>query len=158
VKTEKTITGSALKVISAGKASGGAVKKKGSPPANGGSNSGKKSKGGGGGGGSKPQKADNVKKTDVVDRYKELDDRIDDLSRAYNKASDAADRLWGKARIDQMKKANKMVKEEIDLLKKKKKEAEDYLEEDKDNLDKAAKEAGVKFTYDKEGNITNYTT
>jgi hypothetical protein len=130
-----------IKFVGNGKAGGGS-KKKG---------------GGGGGGGSKKKKADDANKSDIVKRYKEVDDQIDDLTRAYEKASGAADRLWGKGRIDQMKKANKMVKEEIDLLKKKKKEAEEYLKEDKDALDKAAKKAGVNFKYDEAGNITNYT-
>jgi hypothetical protein len=45
---------------------------------------------------------------------------------------------------------------EIDLLKDKKAEAEAYLKQDKSELDKVATENGISFTYDENGNVTNY--
>jgi hypothetical protein len=80
-------------------------------------------KGGGGGGGKKPKKAKEVKKTDVVDRYKEIEDRMDDLAESMNDASEAADRMYGNDRIKQMEKVNKLLKDEIGLIEKKKEEA-----------------------------------
>ena len=116
--------------------------------------------GGGGGGGSKPKKADKVKKTDVVDRYKEIDDKLDDIADKMDDASKAADRLWGPARLKQMKKVNDALEEEIDALKKKRKEAQDNLDIDKKALkDTISAEAGVTITdadFDAEGNFTRY--
>lgn len=111
---------------------------------------------GGGGGGSKPKKAATVKKTDVVDRYKETDDKLDDIRDKMDDASKAADRLWGPARLKQMKKINEALEDEIDTLKAKRKEAEDYLEQDKKDLINTGKENGVSFTFDAKGNISNY--
>lgn len=114
--------------------------------------SGKKS---GGGGGSK-KKADTVKKTDVVTRYKEIDDKLDDIADKMDDASKAADRLWGAARIKEMKKVNSLLEDEIELTKAKKEEAEDYLALDKKELVSLGKKSGLTFTFDKSGNISNY--
>ncbi|MBQ7820076.1 MAG: hypothetical protein IJ341_10315 [Bacteroidales bacterium] len=65
-------------------------------------------KSGGGGGGDK-SKADKVKKSDVVDRYKEISDAIDDNADAMNKASRAADRLYGSDRLAKMREVNKLL-------------------------------------------------
>lgn len=119
-------------------------------------NKGSKGGGGGGGGGSK-KKADPVKKSDLVERYKEINDAIDDMADAMEDASKASDRLYGNNKIKQMEKQNKILEKEIDLLKKKKQEALAYLEEDRDAIDKAAKEAGVKIKFDSNGLISNYT-
>lgn len=114
-------------------------------------------KGGGGGSKSKPKKAKEVKKSDVVERYKEIDDKLDDVAESMDDASKAADRLWGDARIKQMQKANNLLKKEIDLTRQKKREAENYLAIDKKALQAAAKEGGVSFKFDANGNISNYT-
>lgn len=112
--------------------------------------------GGGGGGGSKPKKADTVKKTDVVERYKEVNDDLDDLKEKLDDASKAADRLYGADRIKQMQAQNGIIKDEINLLKQKKVEAEKYLAIDKKALQDVGKENGLNFTFDKNGNINNY--
>lgn len=157
VETTKTVAGTALKVTSAAKSSGGAVKHAGSTPANGGSNS-KKGKGGGGGGGSsaKPEKVDKTKKSDVVERYKEIEDKLDDVRNAMEDASRAADRLYGANRIKKMKDVSKQLEKEVKLLNQKKEEAEEYLEIDKKALKNAAKDVGLTFKFDDEGNISNY--
>ena len=102
----------------------------------------------GGGGSAAPTKVEKTKKSDVVDRYKRVDDKLDDVAKKMNDASRAADRLYGKNRINQMKKVSKALEEEVDLLTQKRKEAEDYLKVDKDALKTAAKKAGVSFTFD----------
>lgn len=112
---------------------------------------------GGGGNKNKPTKGDLTKKSDVVDRYKEITDSINDTTRALDKANKSADRLWGKAHLDAMAKSNKLTLKEIDLLKQKQKEAQAYLKTDKATLQQAAKEAGITFTFDEDGDISNYT-
>lgn len=116
--------------------------------------SGKKSSGGSS---SKPSKISKSKKSDVVERYKEITDSINDTTRALDKANKSADRLWGKAHLDAMAKSNKLTLKEVDLLKQKQKEAQAYLKTDKAALEQAAKKAGVTFTFDEDGDISNYT-
>ena len=114
--------------------------------------------GGGGGGDSKPaEKIEKTKKEDVVDRYKELEDALDDVADALEDASKQADRLYGKARIDKLKQMNGMIQQEIGLLKNKMAAAKQYLAIDKQALEIAAQKAGVSFSFDGEDNITNYT-
>jgi hypothetical protein len=67
--------------------------------------------------GSKPKKADKVKKSDVVKRYKEIDDSLEKVTDAMEDASKAADRLYGNSRLKQMEKQNSLIKNEIELLK-----------------------------------------
>jgi hypothetical protein len=52
---------------------------------------------------SEPEAIDKTDKDDVVERYKEINDSLDDISRAYDKVSNAADRAYGKNRIAQLK-------------------------------------------------------
>ena len=112
---------------------------------------------------SKPTKGTPSKKSEVVDRYKEITDEIQNLTDAYDAASKAADRLYGKDRLSLMKENNKLVLKEIELLKKKKTEAYKYLGDqyqvgsDRYNLDKAAENLGIKFIINEAGDISNYT-
>jgi hypothetical protein len=76
-----------------------------------------KNPGGKGGNSKKETKKDPMKKDDVIDRYKETEDAIDDVSNAYDRASKAADRMYGAGRIAYMMKANKELLKEIGLLK-----------------------------------------
>ena len=110
-----------------------------------------------GGNTSPAKKVDRTKKTDVVERYKEVEDSIDDLNDTLEDINKQADRLYGASRLAQMKKANDLVEDEIDLLKEKKRQAQDYLKQDFDALGQAAANAGVVFELDEKGNITNYT-
>ena len=111
--------------------------------------------GGGGGGGSEPKTIDKTKKSDVVERYKQINDLIDDSSRAMDKASKAADRLYGAARIKKMREANRELQNEIGLLEQKRIEAQGYLDDDLDALNEAASKAGISFDIEN-GNIANY--
>ena len=105
----------------------------------------------------KPSKMDRTKRSDVVDRYKEVNDSIDDLTDALEDANKQADRLYGANRLQKMKQQNKLIQDEIGLLKRKKSEALGYLASDRGALNAAASAAGASFTYDASGNITNYT-
>lgn len=108
-------------------------------------------------GGSKPKKAEKVKKSDIVERYKEINDQLEKRADALNDANKAMDRMYGTSRLQQMQKQNAVIKDEIDLLKQKKAEALKYLKEDRQAAADAAKEAGVTLTFDENGLISNYT-
>lgn len=154
----KENTAVALKVTSANKSSGGTFKHKNSSNASG---SGKKT---GGGGGSKkseksptPAKKQSVSKmSDTTDRYHTVNAQLDDVADAMDKASKAADKLWSKDRLKYLDEQNALLDEEIALLEKKRKEAQDYIAEDKADLERAAANAGFTVAYDENGNITNY--
>jgi phosphoglycerate-specific signal transduction histidine kinase len=81
---------------------------------------------------------------------------LDDVEDKINDAARATDRLYGADRIKKMKETNALLQNEIELTKKKREEAEAYLQDDKSDLVKTAKEAGVEFTFDEAGNISNY--
>ena len=107
----------------------------------------------GGNKGSKPKK---VNKNDIVDRYKEINDQLDNIKDTYEDISKEADRLYGTNKINALKKANNELQKEIGLLEKKKEEAQKYLKIDKEALELAAKRAGVQLEF-KDDEIINYT-
>ena len=118
---------------------------------------GKGGKGGGGGGGSKPKPAKPTKKSDIVDRYKEQDDQLDDLKRTMDNAEKSLERLYGEDKIKAIEKLIAAEREYKDVLKEKRSEARDALKEDRKALNAAASKVSVEFEYDAEGNIINYT-
>lgn len=120
------------------------------------------SKGGGGGSSkekepSKPKKTDLTGQEEIVERYKEINDSLDDLSDEYKKATRSADQLWGEHRLDAIRKQNELIKEQQELLAEKQRQAERYMQQDRAALQNAAAEAGLAFSFDDKGNITNYT-
>jgi hypothetical protein len=155
----KENTAVALKVTSANKSSGGNFKHTNSSNASG--NNKKPSSSGGGSKKSEktptPAKQQSVSKTsDVTDRYHTVNEHLDVMSKAMDKASRAADRLWGKDRLKYLDKQNELLQQEIDLLEAKKAEAEAYLKEDEAALREAAADAGYSVAIDENGVITNY--
>ena len=121
------------------------------------SSTGKGKSGGGGGGGSSPKKAQPTKKSDIVDRYKEQDDKLDDLKRTMDNTADSFDRLYGEDKLEAIDKLIQAEKDYKDVLKEKRSEARDALDEDRKALNAAASKVSVKFEYDAEGNLINYT-
>ena len=111
-----------------------------------------------GSGGGNKKKADKAKKSDTVERYKEVTDAIEDVQNAADKASQATEGLYGMARIKNMQKINSLLKQELGLLGKKRKEAIEYLALDRQALEAQAKESGVSLTFDADGDISNYTS
>ena len=118
--------------------------------------------GGGGGGGSdkaeEPTPAEPMDYTDeeeVLERYYEITDSLDDMTDALDDASDAADRLYGKNRIAAMEKQRDLMEQQRDLLQQYRSEIEAYLAKDKAALEN--NEYGIHFTFDADGDITNYT-
>jgi hypothetical protein len=84
----------------------------------------------GGGGGSEPKKTSKTHQTDVVDRYKEINDQIERSKKVMNDASRAAEGLWGKARLREMEKIRAEMATQLRLLRQRKAEAETDLVED----------------------------
>jgi hypothetical protein len=72
---------------------------------------------GGGGGKSKPTKK--PKKSGTIKRYKELDDSLNEVSKAYDKVNKQADKLFGKKRLDAIDEQNKLLQKQITLLRQK---------------------------------------
>lgn len=93
--------------------------------------------------------------TEVVDRYYEITDSIDDMTDALEDASDAADRLYGKDRIAAMEQQRDLMAQQQELLKQYRSEIEAYLAKDKAALEN--NKYGIHFTFDADGDITNYT-
>ena len=117
---------------------------------------------GGSSGGSPPKAPDKVTKrdttaqADVVERYREINDSIDNVTDALTRAERATDRLWGKDKLAAMREENKILEEQRDLILEKAEEAEKYAKEDAKNLRKVAKDIGVSVVIDQDtGDITN---
>lgn len=91
------------------------------------------------------------------ERYKEINDKLDDAANAYDKASKAADRLYGPNRLKALAENNKLLTKEINLLKQKKKEADKYLVNDRNKLIEAGKAVGFDVSINEDNLITNYT-
>lgn len=121
--------------------------------------------GGGGGGGSSDSGSEDeptpaelmeyTQITEVVDRYYEITDSIDDMTDALDDASAAADRLYGKDRIAAMEQQRDLMAQQQELLKQYRSEIEAYLAKDKAALEN--NKYGIHFTFDADGDITNYT-
>ena len=136
-----------------------------------GQNSGGKSPGSGGGGGggggdSKPAKKSALtKKADIVDRYKEIGDKIKTVSDKMSDASKEADKLWGPNRLKAMAQVRNALSEEIGLQQQYKQEIIDNLAIDKKAMtdymsalgEDGLGDFGLQFTFDENGFITNYT-
>ena len=146
-----------LKVTSAHKSSGGGLKFRQSAPAHG--SGGSKGGGGGGGGSTKTNYAKHQKsEPKQVERYKEINDELSDLTRALNKANDASDRLWGQDRLKSMEEERDLIRQQADALQRKKKEAEDYYEKDKKALNDYLKSSWTGYRENENGPETAITS
>lgn len=127
-----------------------------------GSNSGGSSPGSGGSGGgggsesspSKPMKT--TKRSDIGERYEQIDNKLDNLADTMTKVQNISDTLWGKSHINNLKQQNALIEEEISLLEKKYQEAKDYAASDLEDLKSAAADLGVSLQIDTNtGDILN---
>ena len=114
-------------------------------------NSGGKGKSGGGSSPSKKDTKDNIKADDHIDRYKEINDVLDDINDTYEKLNSQTDRYFGANRIQALKNESEALKLVNQGLRKKYDLTEQYL-----NSDKKALEAAGFTVDDTFGNITNY--
>ena len=116
--------------------------------------------GGNKGGGSKPKKTKDSRKDkdELVDRYKEINDKLEETQRLMKKNNTLAEGMYGAKRFAKLRENIKLMEQENKQLKEKYQKTLDYLELDEAALNKVASEVGVSFNIDKEtGNITNYT-
>jgi hypothetical protein len=72
-------------------------------------------------------------------------------------AADSLDKLYGEDKIRAIEKMIEAEKDYKKTLKEKRDDAKDYLKEDRKALNDAAADVSVKFEYDAEGNLINYT-
>lgn len=115
-------------------------------------NGGKKS---GGGGGSKA-KSHTRKERDNNDRYKPIRAKQSDKKRQIDAAKDRADRLAGKARIDNLREENKLLGDNIALQQQYIQEITNYLDKDKSDMLKQLGSFGLSINFDENGVINNY--
>ena len=104
-----------------------------------------------------PEKMDTTDREDMVERYKEINDSLDDVADALSDVNKLTDRLYGKNRISALKNQNALLQQEIGLLKEKASQAKAYLAQDQSRLQSAAADLGASFNFDAQGNISNYT-
>lgn len=111
---------------------------------------------------SEPQKKDETGLNNILDRYHEINDQLDDVTRSVNKLDTATDRLYGVKKFANMDKEIRKLQEQNDLYAEKTRQAEEYLgtieSGDMGALVDAA--AGLGFTldensFDAEGNLLN---
>ena len=111
-----------------------------------------------GGSKSKPKKADKAKKSDIVERYKEINDELKETQHLLSKNDAEMEGLWGEARFKKMREGVKILKQENAQLEERLKWSKEYLKSDKSDLQKAASAAGINLQFDEEtGRIINYT-
>ena len=154
-KTKKQNKSFALKVTSAHKSSGGGFKYSNAPgkKSSGGKGSGGGG-GGGGGGGSKPDTSKKDKKKPLKtqkDPYHDINIQLQKINRQLERVQDKQERLYGKQLIDNLNKQNQLLEQQKNKLKQKSK----IQQEDLENQRKALKQMGA--TFDKQGNLTNYS-
>ena len=115
--------------------------------------------GGSGGGGSESSPAKPMKKTkrsQMGERYKQIDDKLDHLADTMTKVQNISETLWGKKHIDNLNEQNKLLSEEIELLQQKYQEAKKYAQSDLNDLKGVASELGVSLQINPNtGDITN---
>lgn len=104
-----------------------------------------------------------------IERYKAINDQLNELADAYEDVSKAADRLYGNDRLKMLDEQNRLLQNEIDLLTEKRKEIADlndqqqltggYLKTDQDALEAGLKgilSDNIAFKYDQNGVLLNY--
>jgi hypothetical protein len=74
-----------------------------------------------------------------------------------NKNTTLAEGLWGNKRLAKLKENIGLMEQENKQLLKKYELSKKYLDEDKTALETAAANAGLSFTFNSDGNISNYT-
>ena len=103
------------------------------------------------------EKVERTKKSDIVERFKETEDVLDDIEDSLKKVNKQMDRLYGPSRLKAMDEEIKLLEDKGKVLEQQYKDNQKYIEEDKQALLKSAKEAGISLQIDEKGNIINYT-
>ena len=142
---QDTYSAPTLEVKSATKSSGGNFKFKQSSHG-GGTKNPKKSSGGGGGSNKKDPKLNK----NEIERYHEIKNTLEDLTREYDRVAKARDRAYGMTKVA-------LIQEEIEKTKELAEAQKQYMTEINDNLiDDQKALAALGATFDSRGNIDNY--
>lgn len=142
---QDTYSAPTLKVMSATKSSGGNFKFKQSSHG-GGTKNPKKSSGGGGGSDKKEPKLNK----NEIERYHEIKNTLEDLTREYDRVAKARDRAYGMTKVA-------LIQEEIEKTKELAEAQKQYMTEINDNLiDNQKALAALGATFDSRGNVNNY--
>lgn len=142
---QDTYSAPTLKVMSATKSSGGNFKFKQSSHGGGTKNPKKSSSGGGG-----SSKKDPKLNKDEIERYHEIKNTLEDLTREYDRVAKARDRAYGMTKVA-------LIQEEIEKTKELAEAQKQYMTEINDNLiDDQKALAALGATFDSRGNVNNY--
>lgn len=142
---QDTYSAPTLEVKSATKSSGGNFKFKQSSHG-GGTKNPKKSSGGGGGSSKKDPKLNK----NEIERYHEIKNTLEDLTREYDRVAKARDRAYGMTKVA-------LIQEEIEKTKELAEAQKQYMIEINDNLiDDQKALAALGATFDSRGNVNNY--
>lgn len=142
---QDTYSAPTLEVKSATKSSGGNFKFKQSSHG-GGTKNPKKSSGGGGGSNKKEPKLNK----NEIERYHEIKNTLEDLTREYDRVAKARDRAYGMTKVA-------LIQEEIKKTKELAEAQKQYMTEINDNLiDDQKALAALGATFDSRGNVNNY--
>lgn len=117
-------------------------------------------KGGGGGGKSNPAKTEKLtKKSDIVPRYKQIEDKLKTVNKNLDKYNSLSELAFGKNKVKAMDQIINAYKEQIKLQQQLIQEAQTYAKEDKSALTAAATDLGVAgLKFDSSGNVSNIET
>lgn len=142
---QDTYSAPTLKVMSATKSSGGNFKFKQSSHGGGTKNPKKSSNGGGGSDKKEPKLNKNE-----IERYHEIKNTLEDLTREYDRVAKARDRAYGMTKVA-------LIQEEIKKTKELAEAQKQYMTEINDNLiDDQKALAALGATFDSRGNVNNY--
>ena len=111
--------------------------------------SGKKS-GGGGGSAPKHKIKENKNRKNEIERYHDVTEALEDVAAQLDMVGKAKDRAFGAGKLKNLKSEIALLQQENELLQQQYDEASRYLKQDK------AEAAKYGWTYDKNGDITNY--
>ena len=142
---QDTYSAPTLEVKSATKSSGGNFKFKQSSHGGGTKNPKKSSSGGGG-----SSKKDPKLNKNEIERYHEIKNTLEDLTREYDRVAKARDRAYGMTKVA-------LIQEEIEKTKELAEAQKQYMTEINDNLiDDQKALAALGATFDSRGNVNNY--
>ena len=132
-------------------------------------NNSKSGSGSGSGSETKPAKKSRLtKKSDTVERYKEINNALENVQDTLDDTSTAMDKLWGAKRIQAMEKYSNTLQKQYILQQKYRDEVKQNLASDKQAIQDFMQEMpngeigglgdlGLAFEFDANGYITNYT-
>lgn len=111
--------------------------------------------GGGGGGGSRAPRAERKTSTDK-DRYRTVQNQLEDLTNSYDKVSTAADRAFGETKLELLKQQEKAIQDLIAKQREYIDEINEYYDIDRQAVEEVSSRLGFAVEFDANGTITNW--